>query len=162
MTPPVEIKQQRRKSLMMRVKPDGSIIVCIPHWMKADHPQVERFVEEGLRKLDSHIPATRPEQTHSADSVRALVRTYADLMGLKPGRVQLREMTRKWGSCSTKGSITLNTALFYVPHHLVEYIVVHELAHMVHFDHSADFWKLVATYIPDYAARERELDTYRV
>jgi len=71
-------------------------------------------------------------------------------------------MYRKWGSCSGRGNITLNTALYYVPQPLAEYVVVHELAHLKIFNHSPEFWALVGQYLADYAERERELDRYRV
>ena len=160
--PQVEIKQQRRKSLAMRVKPDGSVVVSIPHHVRPTHPEVKKFIKEGLAKLETHIPAEKPQPIHDAKTVRARVRYWARQMGLKPKRITLREMTRKWGSCSSNGNITLNTALFFVPDHLLDYLIVHELAHMTHFDHGPQFWALVAQYVPDYAEHERALNTYRV
>lgn len=161
-SPAVEIRQQRRKSLAMRVKPDGTVVVSIPTWVKPSHPQVKKFIKDGLAKLERHIPAEKPQPRHDAPTVRARVKHWAAQMGLAPKRITLREMTRKWGSCSSNGNITLNTALFYVPDHLLDYIIVHELAHMTHFDHGPQFWALVGQYVPDYAVYERELDGYRV
>jgi len=160
--PEVQIKRQRRKSLVMRVTPAGDVVVNIPNWLNANHPQVRQFISDGLEKLNNNIPVERPAPLHDAATIRVMVMQWADRIGLDVGRVQLRDMTRKWGSCSSKGNITLNTALYYIPHHLVEYVVVHELVHMIVFDHSIGFWQKLGEYLPDYRDRERELNTYRV
>jgi len=158
----VRIKQQNRKSLAMRVLLSGEIVVFIPNWIKPNSREVKKFIKTGLEKLSPQIPANQPQQYHDADSIRAMVDVWSEQVGVYPKRVQMRTMYRKWGSCSTKGSITLNTALYWLPDHLVEYIVVHELVHMLVFDHSPAFWSKLAQYLPDYAERERELDTFRL
>ena len=158
----VQIKRQNRKSLSMRVNAAGEVIVSIPRWMKPSHPTVKQFMAEGLKKLESHIPAEKPTPQHDAKSIRALVYEWAGKLDVQPSRVQFRQMTRKWGSCSAKGSVTLNTAMFYLPQHLVEYVVVHELAHLIELNHSPAFWAILADHLPDYAASEAELNQYRV
>jgi predicted metal-dependent hydrolase len=156
----VTIKRQNRKSLAMRVTPAGDVLVMIPTWLKPNHPDVKQFIQDGLEKLAPHIPEQTREPVHNAASVRRIVRKWAKIIGVSPSRVQFRAMTRKWGSCSTKGSITLNTALYYLPLHLVEYVVVHELIHMLVFDHSPKFWAKVGEFVPDYAERVQELNQH--
>jgi predicted metal-dependent hydrolase len=160
--PEIEIRQQRRKSLVMRVTPAGGVVVLIPRWMKPNHPQVKSFIAEGMSKVNGFLPAETPIQHHDAESIRQLVDEWAAQIGVKPARVQMRTMYRKWGSCSSRGSITLNTALYWLPRHLVEYVVVHELVHLRILDHSPAFWVLLEQYQPDREALERELDTYRI
>ncbi len=75
-------------------------------------------------------------------------------MGLSFKKVQIRGQKSRWGSCSGRGSISLNCKLLFLPPELVAYIFVHELCHTVHMNHSADFWKFVAKFQPSY----RELD----
>jgi predicted metal-dependent hydrolase len=156
----VEIKRQKRKNMLMRVKP-GGVVVFIPRWMKSNSPQVREFIKEGLNKLQEHIPPVRPQQT-SPEEIRLLVDQWAARMGLAPQRITLRDMRRKWGSCSSRGNITLNIALCTVPRPLAEYVIVHELAHLKVFDHSAAFWALVAEYLPDYENSRKTLDSYPV
>jgi len=62
----------------------------------------------------------------------------------------LRGQTTRWGSCSTKKSISLNYKLIFLPKNLVEHIILHELTHTVHFNHSTKFWKLLAKFDPDW------------
>jgi predicted metal-dependent hydrolase len=70
--------------------------------------------------------------------------------GLSCRKVQIRAQKSRWGSCSSKGTISLNYKLLFLPHELVRYIMVHELCHTVHLDHSQQFWSLVARLEPDY------------
>ncbi|MBI2636261.1 M48 family metallopeptidase [Candidatus Peregrinibacteria bacterium] len=76
--------------------------------------------------------------------------------------IRLRPMTSQWGSCSSCGNITLNTALLKLPRHLLEYVVIHELAHRLVKNHSRTFWNLVESFYPDAKAARRELLSYRL
>jgi predicted metal-dependent hydrolase len=79
------------------------------------------------------------------------------------GRVPLwrhRYMRSQWGSCSRTGRISLNTHLVKTPQRLIEYVVLHELCHLQHYDHSRRFYGLMSRYMPDWQARRAELDQY--
>ena len=73
---------------------------------------------------------------------------YANIMNLKYKEVKFRKMKSRWGSCSSKGVITLNTQLIKIDKDLIDYIVVHELAHLIHMNHSRKFHDLVEIYMP--------------
>ncbi len=157
-TPEVKIRHQHRRSLMMRAT-RGGIEVFVPLWLKKDSPQVRRFIEEGLKQLADKVPPTPPQQT-SPQALRALVHTWAERIGVQPGKITLRPMQRKWGSCSGRQNITLNTALTWLPPHLAEYIIVHELVHLRVFNHGKAFKALMSQHMPDWQARDHELDQY--
>ncbi|MEO0565028.1 MAG: M48 family metallopeptidase, partial [Chloroflexota bacterium] len=89
----------------------------------------------------------------------AMVKTWAAQMGVSPSRVQVRQMYAKWGSCSSRGTITLNRALCWVPSHLAEFVVVHELAHLIELHHGEAFWALVGEHLPDWRERQIALHT---
>ncbi len=150
----VRIHRQKRRSMVIKRTPVG-LVVFIPRWLKPNSPQVRAFIEEGIRKLGTPPPST--EQSSDAE-IRALVATWALRVGVVPGRVQLREMYQKWGSCSSRGNITLNTALCTLPRPLAEYVVLHELVHLRVFNHGKDFKALMAAHMPDYVEREQALD----
>lgn len=158
MKPEIKIHHQNRRSLMMRAT-RGGFEVFVPLSLKKDSPQVQRFIEEGLKKLANKVPPVLPEQT-SPDELRALVRAWAARIGVEPGKITLRPMQRKWGSCSGRQNITLNTALTWVPRPLAEYVILHELAHLRVFNHGKDFKTLMSQHMPDWQARDRELNQY--
>lgn len=82
----------------------------------------------------------------------ALVERWAPRMGVTPARVVVRGQTSRWGSASARGQISLNWRLMMAPERIGEYVVVHELAHLVHMDHSPRFWALVEAHWPGHRA----------
>ncbi len=71
-----------------------------------------------------------------------------------------RFMRSQWGSCSSDGRISLNTHLVKTPERLIDYVILHELCHLVHHDHSRRFYALMGQHMPDWEARRGELDGY--
>lgn len=86
-----------------------------------------------------------------------LLDTMSRNTGLRYSRVAIRRQRSRWGSCSAYGSISLNAALLFLPYHLTRYVLVHELCHTVHLDHSERFWSLVGRHCPEYRCAEQEL-----
>ena len=151
----IKIYRQNRANLMMRPTV-GALEVYIPYQLSEDDTLVQDFIAQGVAKFADKIPEIPPDLTpHKA--IKAMVKDYAQGMNVKASRVQFRDMRRKWGSCSSKGTVTLNTRLTWLEPDLVEYIVCHELAHLIELNHSKKFWKIVETHMPDYKARLKEL-----
>jgi predicted metal-dependent hydrolase len=151
----LKIFRQNRQNMMMRAVP-GAIEVYIPHQLDENHRLVQDFIAKGLKQLDGKIPAIPDEKT-SRTSIEAMVYDYAARLGVMASRVQFRDMRRKWGSCSSKGTITLNTRLTWLEASLAEYIVCHELAHLIELNHSKAYWAIVEKHMPDYKARIKQL-----
>ena len=86
------------------------------------------------------------------------VEHYAPLLSVRPSKVAIRGQRSRWGSCSAKGTVSLNWRLMLTPGELADYVVVHELCHLRHLDHSPRFWAMVGGVIPDYRHRRRRLD----
>jgi hypothetical protein len=78
-------------------------------------------------------------------------------IGLRPCSVQVRLQKTRWGSCSSKGAISLNAALLLVPPDLVRYLFVHELSHLRHMSHSRRYWQAVERFAPNYRELDRRL-----
>ncbi len=82
---------------------------------------------------------------------------YAPLLGVAPRAVKVSAATAQWGSCTVQGVVRLNTQLIKLPLRLIEYVVVHELAHLREMNHSAAFWEVVESACPDFARLRAEL-----
>jgi predicted metal-dependent hydrolase len=90
--------------------------------------------------------------------LQARVAHFAASMGLKPGPVALKEWRRRWGECHPDGALKFNWRLILCPPAVIDYVVVHELAHLLVPGHNPRFWGQVAKILPDYAARRRWLN----
>jgi predicted metal-dependent hydrolase len=142
----LKIRRQNRKNMMMRATANG-IEVYIPRWLK--------------KKFEGKIPET-PRILTTKEQIRAMVADYAGRIGVQPKRITFRVMYKKWGSCSSRENITLNTSLTWLPPRLAEYIVCHEVVHLRVFNHGPEFKAMMTQYMPDWREREEELSGYRV
>jgi len=86
------------------------------------------------------------------------VRHYGGRLGLSPGPVELKSWKRRWGECHPDGTLKFNWRLIMLPPEVIDYVVVHELAHLKVTGHNPRFWGQVAALLPDYAARRRWLN----
>jgi predicted metal-dependent hydrolase len=82
---------------------------------------------------------------------------FAPQLGVTYSRLRLSSAGTRWGSASVNGTIRLNWRLIHLKMEMVDYVVVHELSHLRHMDHSANFWNVVAEVMPDHALRRRAL-----
>lgn len=94
---------------------------------------------------------------HAKEYLTQRVESFSKVMGLEYSALRFRKMKSRWGSCSSKKSITLNTQLMKVSPECIDYVVVHELAHIVHMNHSKAFHSLVKKYIPNADTLRKEL-----
>ena len=105
------------------------------------------------------LPAS--ERKRVRDIIVRRVNYYCAYMRVSVGQVAVRSQKTRWGSCSTKGNVNFNYLLAYMPEELLDYVVIHELAHRRYMNHSKDFWSEVEKYCPDYKKRRKELKEYR-
>ncbi|MGD9808522.1 MAG: M48 family metallopeptidase [Deferribacterales bacterium] len=87
---------------------------------------------------------------------------WADIMKVRYSKITFKKTSSRWGSCSSKGNIMFNYELIKLPIECIEYIVVHELAHLRHLNHSKDFWKLVEEYLPNYKEQRDRMRSFRL
>lgn len=75
---------------------------------------------------------------------------YHTLTGGKYTSITVRDQKTRWGSCSSRGTLSFNYRLIFAPPVILDYVVVHELCHLTHMNHSKDFWNMVASVLPEY------------
>ena len=111
--------------------------------------ETERLSMEEIRRLADEAARDIPER----------VRHFAPVIGVQYGRITIRNQKSKWGSCSSKGNLNFNCLLMLAPPSVRDYVVVHELCHLVELNHSKRFWALVAKVLPEYRKEEQWLKT---
>ncbi|MBI9070987.1 MAG: M48 family metallopeptidase [Melioribacteraceae bacterium] len=120
---------------------NGSLVIEGPD---SDRLIMQKLYDEWLRaQANVYIPAR--------------VKFYAEEYNFKYNRVTIKNISSKWGSCSSKGNLNFNLKLMKYRKEVVDYIVVHELCHLIEMNHSPKFWKLVSAIIPNYKQLDKEL-----
>lgn len=94
------------------------------------------------------------------DIIKSRVTYFADLMQVSYSLVKIDNSKAKWGSCDNKGVIKLNLRLSMLPHKVIDYIIIHELAHLLEFNHSKNFYKIIESIMPDYKRYRAMLKEY--
>jgi len=118
----------------------------------ADHIEVHAPDERGARGL---LQNWLKRAAHERLAPRLL--QLAQELEFSIARVSIRSQRTRWGSCSTRGTVTLNCSLVFLKVDVVRYLFIHELAHTKHMNHSARFWRLVEQIEPDYRRLDRDL-----
>ena len=165
--------RSRRKTLSMQVKGDGQVEIRAP--LRTSDAEIRRFLETHRRWLEKHLQKAQALQQAKA-GVRKLtaaetaelkkkakrilperVAYWAPLIGVRPGRIAVRCQKTRWGSCSTKGNLNFNCLLMLAPEGVIDYIVVHELCHLKHMNHSKRFYAEIEKVLPDYRQHQQWL-----
>lgn len=87
---------------------------------------------------------------------------YKEIIGKEPNNIRVKEQKKRWGSCTSRGDILLNWRCIMAPLEIIDYIVVHEMCHLVYMNHSKVFWALVESILPDYKKRRDWLKRYGI
>ena len=161
-----------RRTLCLEIARDLTVVVRAPK--RATQKQIEAFVashEEWIRVhleqarqrqqtgMERDVPAEEEQRLRrlAAEYIPTRVALYGAQMGLTPTGVKITGARRRFGSCSGKNSLCFSWRLMLYSPEAVDYVVVHELAHIRHHDHSAAFWRLVEQTMPDFRVRQRML-----
>ena len=169
----VRLSRKRVKNLNLRISRDGSHVdVSAPSWVSED--EVRGFVQRKAAWIASHMaqaaqtPMARAAQATPEEvaqwreaisaCVPALVAAWEPIMGVKAGKLAYRNMTSRWGSCQpATGRICINVRLALYPPECLEYVVVHELCHLLERGHGPRFHQLMDAFMPDWKQRRAKL-----
>jgi predicted metal-dependent hydrolase len=115
------------------------------------------FVVHGSKTIHIEQAVLRWYRQEAEQFFKQRAEHYAPLLNVLPRAIKLSEAKTQWGSCTAQGSVRLHVHLIRLPQRLIDYVVVHELAHLRELNHSAAFWQLVESVCPDYAILRSEL-----
>jgi predicted metal-dependent hydrolase len=169
---PYTLRDDRRaRRIVITVRRDGSVVATKPRWVT--RAIADRFVRENRSWIDRTRAkyGPRPNTSRIESSAHEYVRLkkivqreiakrvkhFAPLYGAKHARVIVRNQKSRWGSCAKSGTISFNYRLLFLPAELADYVVVHEVCHLLEMNHSKRFWALVARTIPNHVSLRKEL-----
>ncbi len=133
---------------------------------------VKRFLNVNRENIRKNLPIKDPKTQRARDYQKKAMSKkakeylpyrleyYANLYGYKYDKCRLSHANTRWGSCSSNKTISLNIGLMNLPEILRDYVIIHELAHLNHMDHSADFWKEVESHDKNYKRHRQLLKSY--
>ena len=109
----------------------------------------------------SNVKAINVDNPNWKEKCEKLIKKRADelcsLLGVTYGRLSIRRAKTRWGSCSRKGNLNFNWKLMMAPEPVIDYVIIHELAHLKEMNHSKNFWKVVAEHCPQWRKRKKWL-----
>lgn len=166
-----KIKRMKRKSVALYVLKDGTLEVRAPHRVSETFindfvTQKKDWVIKVKNKQSNYVAlpeinAKDCEKLRFETSIKA--NSYlSQFSGKLPVKVNIRKQKSVWGTCNKNGTISINLLSCLLPDYLFEYIMIHELCHLIELNHSPKFWTLVSSYLPDWKTRRTALKNFRI
>lgn len=162
----MKIIRSKRKTLSIQINSDAEVLVRAPNRMsqrridlfiKEKEEWINRKVNERKEYLRLHPDATDAELDYkkriAQELIPPIVEKYAGIMNLTPTAIKINKAKKRYGSCSAKNSLNFSCMLIDYPTPAIEYVVVHELSHIVHKNHGKEFYALIESVLPDYKER---------
>ena len=160
-----ELIRSDRKTYAISVEPGGIVKVRVPR--KLNEKFLFRFLEEKedwitkkylqAKTIEKELPPTEAEKllikrykNAAREYIPKRVEHYASLLGVSYSTITIRDQKTRWGSCSSRGTLSFNWKLILAPPRVLDYVVLHELCHRREMNHSERFWLLVESIMPEY------------
>lgn len=165
-----KIIRSDRKTLALEVTANAEVLVRAPR--RIGEKRIKKFVEENSEWVEKHLerakhraelhpePTEEEKEYYIAEAKRYIPERaayYSELMGVTPVGITITGARKRFGSCSGKNRICFSWRVMEYPPELVDYVIVHELAHIKHHNHSRDFYGFVASVMPDHKERSKKL-----
>lgn len=165
-----------RKNSLMRggvrftVSTSGRLAMSVPTY--TSEFLAKRFLNSNREAIRAKLPIRNPDEQRARDYQKKVLMKkakeylpyrleyYAKLYGYSYEKCRLTHAGTRWGSCSSNRTISLNIGLMKVPEVLRDYVILHELAHLNHMDHSKDFWAEVGLHDKNYKIHEKKLKMF--
>ena len=123
-----------------------------------------KFIVKASDKYEDNIKKAMEQwyRNKSHELIGNRIKYYSRFFNKKPTAIKIKEQKKRWGSCTSKNELLFNWRGIMAKSNALDYIIVHEICHMYHKDHSKEFWQLVASVLPDYEVRKEWLRNYGV
>ena len=157
-------------SVRFSVSTSGRLQMSVPRFTKAF--LLKRFLESNRKQIREKLPLKDPATQRARDAKKKLLTKrakeylpyrldyYAKLYGYSYDKLRFSHANTRWGSCSSNRTISLNIGLMQIPEPLRDYVIIHELAHLNHMNHSQVFWAEVAAHDPRYKEHRKKLKMF--
>jgi predicted metal-dependent hydrolase len=153
----LEIKTDKLRIIMpLNYNEDEEIIKKHENWIYKKLSSIKASQQEANNK-ELNFLMTEPK---FREIVLLFVETLSNDLNVKVNKVYFKRMKTRWGSCSSKKNVNMNIYLMHLPIYLIEYVVFHELTHLVEMGHKRRFWSIISKKYPDYKKLEHELLIY--
>ena len=164
-----------RRSRMVRgikfsVSTSGRLAMSVP--THTSQFLAKRFLNSNRKNIREKLPIKNPKEQKARDYQKKVLMKkareylpyrleyFAKLYGYSYTKCRLSHANTRWGSCSSNRTISLNIGLMKIPEVLRDYVIIHELAHLNHMDHSKDFWAEVGSHDKNYKVHEKHLKQF--
>ena len=148
----------------------GNLLVVLPRGVKNEKHILEKHkkwifknyneIDEAIKKAEYKELNRRVSLKKFKEFVNEKVEKFSGELKVKVNKITIRKMISKWGSLSSKGNISINSYVRFLPEYLIEYIIYHEMIHFLERKHNAIFWKLIKNKYENYKEYEKELCSY--
>lgn len=167
--PPTQIIRSHRKTIALKICQDGTLEVRIPWFTRQS--TVQKIIskhQNWILKTREKIQKTAPLPPLKEEEIQALIQKtkkyilprteeFSKRFKLSYKNIRINRAQSRWGSCSIKKDLNFSCRLGLLPTECIDYVIIHELAHLKIMNHSKSFWTLVAEMMPDYKVREKQL-----
>ena len=169
----VVVIRSKRKSISIKVTDGGIVEIRAPK--KVSDQSIRRFVKKSEGWIDKKLEEMKKQNTklenykfskkqlssikkRAKDTLKIRLEELSNEIGIQYNTFRLSGAKKRWGSCSNKKTVSINWRLIFAPPEIIDYVIIHELTHLKHMNHSKRFWKEVQKHIPDYKEKRKWLN----
>lgn len=177
---PVDVVHSKRRTIGLEIKPDGHVYARVPGRLPDQYIMdfirerqdwiVQKWFQIMERRRQEEARPSRDYEENPAlevmyrekarQQIESRCAYFGERMGVDYGRITIRAAKTRWGSCSAQGNLNFHWKLVLMPPEVLDYVVVHELAHRKEMNHSQRFWAEVERILPDYRKRRKWLKEF--
>ena len=164
-------KSPLSRNIKFSISTSGRLQMSVPKY--TSNFLIKRFLNANRKAIKEQLPLENPETQRARDCKKKILQKkardylpyrleyFAKLYGYTYDKCRLTHANTRWGSCSSSRTISLNIGLMQVPEALRDYVIIHELAHLNHMDHSRAFWAEVGSHDKNYKSHEKHLKMFK-